>query len=572
MEKQTILVVDDTPENIDILVGVLKTDYKVKAAPNGEKALQVVKKSPPDLILLDIMMPVMDGYETCRRLKENPASREIPIIFLTAKTEIEEVVKGFDLGAVDYVTKPFNPTELMARVNTHLTIQQQKIQLAETEKIKAMTRVFEKFVPKQFLNRIAKEGFENIQLGKAESDISTILFSDIRSFTTLSEKMNPQELLNFLNSYFTEMNKPIHNNNGFIDKFIGDAIMALFDDPQVSNQEDAQSAVQAAIDIHNALEAFNKTQQNRNIPPVANGIGIHSGQVVIGTVGSEERMDSTVLGDAVNVASRLEGLTKTYSAKIIISGETLKLLGDSHEFKVRLLDIVKVKGKTEPTKVYEVFDCDSPEIQELKSKTAPLILEGVKQRGLQDWQKALSSFREALASFSGDKATLHHIDYLYFLQENPPAFDWDGVVNLESNKLQKKWELNKQITWVDELCIGNDEIDKQHQELVVQLNKLITALDQETSGHDINDMLNFLEEYCISHFQSEEKLMESISYKYFSSHKALHKMFIKGMKRLRAEYDYLENNLDLAYRIQSRLVAWLLEHIAKEDKKIGNSL
>jgi CheY-like chemotaxis protein len=131
-KKSTILVVDDTPENIDVLVGILKERYKVKIAQNGKEALKLATKKPPELILLDIMMPEMDGYEACQKLKSMEETKDVPIIFLSAKTEMEDIVKGFELGAVDYVTKPFNPTELLARVNTHLTIQQQRVQIEES--------------------------------------------------------------------------------------------------------------------------------------------------------------------------------------------------------------------------------------------------------------------------------------------------------------------------------------------------------------------------------------------------------------------------------------------------------
>ncbi len=131
-KKPNVLVVDDTPENIDILVGILKEKYKVKIAQSGEEALKLASKKPPDLILLDIMMPKMDGYEVCQELKSIQNTKDVPIIFLSAKTEMEDIVKGFDLGAVDYLTKPFNPTELLARVNTHLTIQNQRTQIEES--------------------------------------------------------------------------------------------------------------------------------------------------------------------------------------------------------------------------------------------------------------------------------------------------------------------------------------------------------------------------------------------------------------------------------------------------------
>lgn len=156
--KQTILVVDDTPENIDVVVGVLSQKYKVKAAPNGEKALKIVAKNPPSLILLDIMMPGIDGYETCKRLKENPETSSIPVIFLTAKAEAEDVVKGLRLGAVDYVTKPFNPNELLVRVSNVSDLNRQRQQLE--------TLVAQRTVELEETNRLA-------EVAKVDADIKS---------------------------------------------------------------------------------------------------------------------------------------------------------------------------------------------------------------------------------------------------------------------------------------------------------------------------------------------------------------------------------------------------------------
>ncbi|MGK5091097.1 7TM-DISM domain-containing protein [Deltaproteobacteria bacterium TL4] len=190
------------------------------------------------------------------------------------------------------------------------------LQLLESEKIIKISETFKKFVPMGFLNRIATQGISEIELGKAENDTMSILFCDIRSFTSFSEGLKPQEVLNFLNSYFKRMNRPIHNNKGFIDKFIGDAIMALFDLPE--HQEDtAGYAVNAAIEMHEELKIYNGHRQSVGYLPVKIGIGIHTGPVVIGTVGSDDRMDSTVIGDNVNLASRLEDLTKYYNSQII---------------------------------------------------------------------------------------------------------------------------------------------------------------------------------------------------------------------------------------------------------------
>jgi two-component system sensor histidine kinase ChiS len=431
VEKQTILVVDDTPENIDVLVGVLKNDYKVKAASNGEKALKVVEKSPPDLILLDVMMPVMDGYETCRRLKEDEKYKEIPIIFLTAKTETEDIVKGFDMGAVDYVTKPFNPVELLARVNTHLTIRQQKIQLAETDKIRSMTLVFEKFVPYQFLSRIASQGIEKLVLGKGERGFFTVMFSDIRSFTTYSENMEPEDLFSFLNEYLKIMNHQIHENYGFIDKFIGDAIMALFDHPDKSKHSEAHYAVMAAIGMQSELERFNHDRIKQGHAAIKSGIGIHSGQAMVGTIGSEKRMDFTVLGDNVNLSSRIEGLTKLYGVNIMISDSTLRLLKNLDHFRHRELDWVKVKGKSKPVELYEIYNNDPPEIQELKRKAGSSILRGLTQRRRKAWDKAIAAFEKALSIYPDDQAAKLHIERCHQLRQMDLPDDWDGSIDLD---------------------------------------------------------------------------------------------------------------------------------------------
>lgn len=429
--KSTILVVDDTPENLDILVGLLSGKYRVKAAKSGEQALKIATKMPPELILLDIMMPEMDGFETCQKLKSIQKTKEIPVIFLSARNETEDIVKGFELGAVDYLTKPFNPTELLARVNTHLTLQQQRIQLAETEKITAMTQIFEKFVPKQFLNRIEKEGFENIELGKAENENLTILFSDIRSFTTHSESMNPEEIFRFLNEYLKIMNNQIHKNFGFIDKFIGDAIMALFDHPDKNSHTDAQSAVQAAIGMQDALGEFNHVRHKTGFQSINTGIGIHSGQVMIGTIGSETRMDFTVLGDNVNLASRIESLTKQYGVKILISDATLRLLHDLDKFQHREIDWVKVKGKAEPVELYEIFNNDPPEIQELKRKAGSSIRRGLTQRRRKAWDKAIEAFEKALLIYPDDQSARQHINRCQQLKHMDLPDDWDGSIELD---------------------------------------------------------------------------------------------------------------------------------------------
>ncbi len=330
MEKQTILVVDDTPENIDILVGILKVDYKVKAAPNGEKALKVAEKNPPDLILLDIMMPVMDGYETCRRLKADPILKEIPIIFLTAKTETEDIVKGFDVGAVDYLTKPFNPQELQVRVNTHLQLRKSKQELEhKNEQLERLADKLSKYLSADVYQSIFT-GNKDVKL-ETERKSLTVFFSDIVQFTESSEKMSHTELTNWLNNYLNRMAEITAKYEGTLDKFIGDAIMIFFGDPKSSGvEEDAKRCVRMAKEMQIAARELNVNLR----------MGIHSGHSMVGNFGSENRMDYTIIGKTVNLASRLESNADVN--RILISDDTYELIKD--EIACEQRGNIRVKG------------------------------------------------------------------------------------------------------------------------------------------------------------------------------------------------------------------------------------
>lgn len=208
---------------------------------------------------------------------------------------------------------------------------------------------FERFVPNKFLLTIAPDGMANIQVGVASKRNLTILFSDIRSYTSLSESMTPLETFSFLNQYLAVMGKAIDNSGGFIDKYIGDAIMALFDD----NTTDY--AFQAALSMHEMLGEFNRERHLQGLPSIEIGIGIHRGEVIMGTVGFSSRIDSTVIGDAVNIASRVESLTKNYGCPILVTSDTIAALQHPEKFNFRLVDqSVKVKGKEEAIAIYEL--------------------------------------------------------------------------------------------------------------------------------------------------------------------------------------------------------------------------
>ena len=277
-KKTKVLIVDDTPENIQVLMGTLKDQYAIVAAINGEKALKMaVADPPPDLILLDIMMPGMDGFEVCRRLKADPETRDIPVIFLSALDDTANKVKGFMTGAVDYISKPFQPEEVHVRVNTHLTMNRLKQSLAEknkelqaysehleervrerTAELASLNRVYERFVPREFIDLLKKKSILEIHLGDQVSQKMTVMFADIRGWTTLLEKMTPTEAFSFINAYLRRVSPVIKECNGFIDQYYGDGVMALF--PGTPDD-----AVRAAVGMQRAVAEYNRERETRRV-------------------------------------------------------------------------------------------------------------------------------------------------------------------------------------------------------------------------------------------------------------------------------------------------------------------
>ncbi|MEP6514983.1 AAA family ATPase [Microcoleus vaginatus] len=245
---------------------------------------------------------------------------------------------------------------------------------AETERIRftnelfQLNKAYERFVPNQFLHFLEKSSIIDVELGDQVQLEMSVLFSDIRDFTTLSETMTPEENFRFINSYLSRMEPVINENNGFIDKYIGDAIMALFNGK-------ADHAVKAGIAMLHRLVEYNQHRAKSGCAPIQIGIGINTGTLMLGTVGGQNRMEGTVISDAVNLASRVESLTKNYGVSLLITQETYSRLENLSQYAIRTLDTVKVKGKSEAVTVYEVFDCDRPEIKAGKLATLELFAE-----------------------------------------------------------------------------------------------------------------------------------------------------------------------------------------------------
>lgn len=344
-KEATILVVDDISDNLDLLVEILKPHYKVKAANNGQRALHIANSDkPPDLILLDVMMPVMNGLEVCEKLKTNEATRDIPVIFVTAMGESSDEEKGLALGAVDYITKPISAPIVLARVKNHLALRETRQQLSQfLDKLAC-------YIPPQVYQAIM-QGSLDARLGTRREKL-TIFFSDIVEFTALSENLDPEDLSFLLNTYLTEMAKIVLKYGGTLDKFIGDAVLVFFGAPESKGLEsDALGCIEMAQEMQQTVSRLAEDAIKRGIGrPLTVRMGISTGYCSVGNFGSRERMDYTVIGRHVNLAARLEEAAEP--GHILISKETWSLVNSLVNCIQK--EPVNAKGFSEPIDVFQV--------------------------------------------------------------------------------------------------------------------------------------------------------------------------------------------------------------------------
>jgi len=279
---------------------------------------------------------------------------------------------------------------------------------------KKTNKALSRFVPDEFLEFLQRETVVDIQLGDQINKKMTILFSDIRDFTTLSEKLTPEENFNFINSYLTRVGPVIRKNQGFIDKYLGDGIMALF--PQ-----HCDSAVSAAIEMQLKVKEYNKHRKKMDYPSIKIGVGLHSGDLMLGTIGEEKRIETTVISDAVNLSARLEELTKYYGVGIIMSQEILHNLENPTEYNFRFLGKVKVKGKEDGIPVFEVFDHDAQTLIDLKNSTKDDFEEGIIFFLQNKFDKSLNKFKKVIKTNPHDKAAKRYIKLLNHAREHGTA-------------------------------------------------------------------------------------------------------------------------------------------------------
>jgi class 3 adenylate cyclase/HAMP domain-containing protein len=344
---------------------------------------------------IDIVYPVR---ELIYNMQKTGEGKSVNFTVVRSNDEIGELAERFN--------------EMTGQIEQYIT------------KIEKMNKAYYRFVPKQFLDFLEKGDITEVQLGDQVQKEMSVLFTDIRDFTTLSEEMTPKETFDFLNEYLSVMEPLISRNHGFIDKYIGDSIMALF-------MGNVENAIDAAIEMRVALADFNVKRKMEGHHPINSGIGLHTGNLMLGVVGGLGRMDGTVVSDAVNLASRIEGLTKMYGTSLIISQDTLIKIEDPARYNYRFLDVVKVKGKKEAVYIFEILDGEPAKIKNLKIKTKADFGKGLQLYKNKAFDEALSLFRKVFEVNPHDHAAELYIARCRNIIDFGIPEDWDGVETIK---------------------------------------------------------------------------------------------------------------------------------------------
>ncbi|MEG4391541.1 adenylate/guanylate cyclase domain-containing protein [Microcoleus sp. BROC3] len=343
------------------------------------------------------------------------------------QTYIEQVKKVID-AAIAVKNNKFEPQILsdvaarsdalgeLAQVFSHM-VQTVKAREQELEKL---LQAYGRFVPDEFLQFLGKQSMVDFQLGDHVSKEMAIMFSDMRSFTTMAEQMTPQENFDFINNYLQQISPEIRKHNGFIVKYIGDGVMAVFPDG-------VDDAIQAGIVKLEQLQKYNQSRKINGDIPLKIGIGIHVGDTMVGIIGDANRMQADALSDHVNLTARLEGLTKYYGVSLLISGDVVQRLSQPEKYHIRFLDRAIVKGRQEAITVCEVLDVEVEPVRSLKIQTLPIFEEGLQEYCQGNFVKAIVCFEQIVALNPDDKPSQLYLKRIQSLLENSIPANWNGV-------------------------------------------------------------------------------------------------------------------------------------------------
>lgn len=479
MQNSKILLVDDRPENLTALEKILKPlQVTILKADSGEKALSLVIHHRFAVILLDVQMPGMDGFETAKLIHQSEEGAHIPIIFITAINKDEcYILKGYETGAVDYLPKPINSFQIKGKVKVFIELDQQRLKLKAlikkkeellqtvtavsneneknikqnaklkiqsklwiivaflailcagflfynfriseentrledtNEQIMKLNKAYERFIPNEFVTLLGKDGIENVDLGDQILQAMTVMFFDVVGFTAASEHMTTKEVITVMNEVFAIVQKAVTKNYGIINKFLGDGAMIIF--PRNEND-----AVMAAIEMNNAIAFWNEKRKQNGLKPLHIGIGIDSGPLMAGTVGEEKRMEFTAYGRVVNLASRIEALTRKYNTHILITENVYSRLIGKNRANIRVVDNIKVKGKIGSVTIYDVFESKDSKLITAHQKTLPNYLKGFHFYQNGQLQKAIIAFKKVLLTNKNDSLAKYHLQKCQQLIKN----------------------------------------------------------------------------------------------------------------------------------------------------------
>lgn len=334
---QRILVVDDTPQNVKLFSDLLTAKgYEVTTAANGEQALESIARQPPDLVLLDIMMPGINGYEVCRRIRENPATALLPVVLATSLDPNQERVKGIEAGADDFLPKPVNQAELFARVRSLLRIK--GLQDERLARLKSF------FSPQLAEAIAAGKGEEVLKTHRREI---TVEFFDLRGFTAFTDSAEPEEVMELLREFHAALGRIVLEHQGTLERFAGDAVMVFFNDP-LPIDKPAEHAVRTALAVQEAFVPIGRHWHKKSGFELGLGVGIAQGYATLGAIGFEGRWDYAAIGNVTNLAARLCGEAK--AGQILADRKTVAALEGTFDFDE--LGPFELKGFSKPVAAF----------------------------------------------------------------------------------------------------------------------------------------------------------------------------------------------------------------------------
>lgn len=408
-----------------------------------------------------------------------------------------------------------------------------------------------RFVPQRMLQLMGADSIEQVRSGQQVERLIHILFTDIQGYTTLAEDHSPAESFEFINSYLGTMEPVVQRNGGVVDKFIGDSIMALF-------PGDAGDAVDCALELAVALDAFNARRAGLGKPPIRIGIGIHTGLVSIGAIGTEHRLEITVIGDAVNLAARLESTTREYGAQILVSENVLYALNRAQPPASRFVDRIRVKGKMRPVSIYEVICPGTDKASAHKLATRAGFERAVACYQTLNMDQAHALFARLCAQCPDDRPA-----QVYLARCEAYA---------STGHHQGTGEISREIEWSHAYEIGVGEIDEQHQEWCKRLAALFEHL-KSGQQQGLPALFKHLRSYIEWHFAQEEAMMDAASYPLARQHKLEHALYAEVLERFATEFEQAQHDpLLITFRANLCLVDWFINHTTGTDRLLGRYL